>query len=230
MKYCEHCKVKVNTDKKICPLCFNSLKEMNTPNDKELNYANYPNRKVKVENHNLFYKIIIFLCAVSILSSLLIDFVTHKEGNKWWSIYVVLSVGYLYTLFRGAILARTYVIKRLLLQLVVMSILLWGIDVLSDYIGWSLAIVIPCLCTATNITNMIITLINHKSFNDGFSSIMFCLFLGVVPFILQLFDLIKGEDLWAPLASAAFSIVVFLAIVVFAGKAFKEELYKRFHV
>lgn len=231
MKYCEHCKVKVDTDRKICPLCFNSLKNIETTTNTQIsNFHNYPNRKRKMEKYNLFQKIVYFICLLAIFTSLIVDYTTHIDGNRWWSVYVILGVIYIFTLFRGVILARTYVIKRLLLQLFVVSIVLFGIDYMSDYHGWSLAIVIPCVCVANNLVNMIIAAANNRSFNDAFSSIILSLLLGIIPFILQLFDLVKGENLWAPLVSASFSIAMLIALFVFAGKRIKEELTKRLHI
>lgn len=232
MKYCEHCKVKVDTDRKICPLCFNSLKSLsdNINNTKMANFHNYPNRKRKSEKYNLFHKILSFVCLLAIFASLIVDYTTHVEGNRWWSIFVVLGVIYIYTLIRGVILGRAYVIKRLLLQLVVVSIVIFGIDYMSDYHGWSLAIVIPCVCVANNLVNLIIAAANNRNFSDAFSSIIISLLIGIIPFILQIFDLVKGDRLWAPLVSASFSIVLLSAYFVFAGKRIKEELTKRLHV
>lgn len=226
MKWCEHCNVSVNTERKICPLCFNSLKEL----DEKIDYACYPKREKKEKKKNLLYKTVCFICIISILISLIVDFFTHVEGSNWWSLYVVISVFYVFSLFRGTIYTRIYAIKRLIIQEVVVSILLVVINLLSSDIKWALSIVIPCVFLATNSTNMIIMLANKKYFGDNVFPVLLSLLLGCVPFILELCDVITGDKLWAPLTSFCYSIVLCLGIFIFGGKLLKEEFSKRFHV
>lgn len=226
MKWCEQCKLHVNTERKVCPLCFNSLKEEESFND----YQPYPKRKVKKKKPNIAYKIFLFLCIISVLTTSIIDFSTHKDGDIWWSLFVFFGVLYVFTLVRSTILSKIYIIKRLVIQELIISVLLFAIDKLSDGSGWSYTIVIPLVITSTNIANSMIMMINHKHFGDGFIAMLFSLLLGCVPFILQLFNVIEGEGLWAPLVSACFSICVISGIFIFGGKVSKEELEKRFHV
>ena len=67
MKWCEHCKVHVNTDRKVCPLCFNSLKsdassDISIDNKVGNDFKTYPSRKIKKKKKSIAYKIFAFLC------------------------------------------------------------------------------------------------------------------------------------------------------------------------
>ena len=78
MKWCEHCKVHVNTDRKVCPLCFNSLKsdagsDISIDNKVENDFKTYPSRKIKKKKKSIAYKIFAFLCLVSILTTLVFN-------------------------------------------------------------------------------------------------------------------------------------------------------------
>ena len=55
MKWCEHCKVHVDTDRKICPLCFNSLVE---ESKEEKTFDNYPKRITVKKKYNIFYRFV----------------------------------------------------------------------------------------------------------------------------------------------------------------------------
>jgi len=226
MKWCEQCKVHVNTDRKVCPLCFNSLKEEESFDD----YQPYPKRKVKKKKPKIAYKIFLFLCIISVLVTAIINFTTHKEGESWWSLFVFFGVLYVFTLVRSTILSRIYIIKRLVIQELIISLLLFAVDSLAGDLGWSYTIVIPLVIASTNCANAMIMMINHKHFGDGFIAMLFSLLLGCIPFILQLFNIIEGESLWAPLVSACFSVCVLAGIFIFGGRVSKEELEKRFHV
>lgn len=235
MKWCEHCKVHVNTDRKVCPLCFNSLKSdtssgISMDNKVENGFKTYPSRKIKKKKKSIAYKIFAFLCLVSILTTGIINFFTHKEGEIWWSLIVLFGVIYVYTLVRSTILSKIYIIKRLVIQEIIISIVLFAIDKLSGDIGWSYEIVIPLVLISTNMANAMILMINRKHFSDGFISMIGSLFIGFIPFILQLCNVIDGEGLWAPLVSACVSVCILSGIFIFGGRSSKEELEKRFHV
>ena len=230
MKWCEHCKLKINTDRNVCPLCFNSLKEVNDGQVINKDYRAYPSRKDKKRKPRIAYKIFLFLCIISVIVSAIINFTTHKEGGSWWCLYVLFGVLYIFTLVRGTILSKIYIIKRLVIQEIVFSILIYLIDRISGDIGWSIAIVIPAILVSTNMANSMIMMINRKHFGDGFAAMLFSLLLGCIPFILQLFNVITDDNLWAPLVSGCFSVCVFAGIFVFGGRRIKEELHKRLHV
>lgn len=227
MKYCEKCNAKFDTERKTCPLCFYKLDETIGESN---SFANYPPRTHKIEKYHFVIKLFLFLFVISIIVPVIINILTHKEGQIWWSVFIVIGMIYVFTLVRGMFLARTYFIKKLLIQLIAFSILLWAIDMLTGNIGWSLAIVIPWLCIATNITNGMIIAINRRSYSDAFTSIMIALLVGNIPFILQCFNLIKYTPLWSPFVSCCVSLVLFIAIVIFGGKRTKEEFKKRLHI
>ncbi len=227
MKYCEKCNAKFDTDRKTCPLCFYKLDEIN---GEENNFVNYPKRTRKIEKYHFTIKLFLLLFLIATIAPIVVNIVTHKENEVWWSIYTTAGMIYLFTLVKGMFLGRAYFIKKLLIQCIAMSITLWIIDLISGNKGWSLAIVIPWLCIATNITNGMFIAINKRSYSEAFTPVFLSLFIGNIPLILQCFKLIKYEPLWSPIVSASVSLLLFLAILIFGGKRTKEELDKRLHI
>lgn len=227
MKWCEHCKVHVDTDRKICPLCFNSLVE---ESKEEKTFDNYPKRIAVKKKYNIFYRILIFIFLLAISISLLVNFLTYKEGGKWWSLYVVIGVVYVFILIRNTLYARINMTKKLVIQELFISLLVLGVDALSGNKGWALSIVIPSVCMATNITGIIVIICNRKNFGESLMPTFLIMLLGIVPFILQLFNLIKGDHLWAPLSSCALSVAILMGFIIFGGKEIIEELRKRLHI
>ena len=227
MKRCKHCKMNVNTERLTCPLCFNTLDVINETDLEFKLYPHVPNKKGKL---NLFYKIVVFICLMSIITTSIINIFTHQEGEQWWCLYAILSSIYVYYLVRGTILTHTNVIRRIWRQLFTVSIVLFCFDLLSSKERWSLGIVIPMLCTATNLAIMITNLVNHKHFRSGFNSVLLALLLGVVPLIVYIFEPQEVVYMWGPIVSASVSIGIFTGMIVFAGKAMKEELNKRLHL
>lgn len=226
MKWCEHCKVHVDTERKICPLCFNLL----TIETEEEHFSSYPKRKTSEKKTSFWYRLLIFISIVAILASVIVNLATHKDGHTWWSLYVVVGVLYLFSLARGTLYARINVSKKLLFQEIVVSLLLIAIDVLSGNKGWALAIVVPAVCVATNTAFISIVLTNRKNLGDSFIAVFLSIILGCVPFLLQLFGVIKWKVLWAPLSSCGYSGVILLGFLIFGWQEITEELKKRLHI
>lgn len=226
MKYCNECKIKVDTARVTCPLCYASLQ---TISDDESKPA-YPEYIKKKGRSNWFYKSVVFVCILSSLVTTLINIITYNEMSKWWCLYVIPSMVYIYMLVRGAILTHSYVVKRLFVQLVTISIIVWFIDMLSGDIRWAMAYVIPSLAVITNLAIAIISIANRSDYSKGFNSMLLCIVFGIIPFIFQLAGAINIDYLWAPLVSFCVSIAIFLGMFVFAYHATKEELVKRFHL
>lgn len=227
MKKCKQCNVLVDTNRKICPLCFNALEDIGESNN---SFENYPKRTEIKKNKNLIYKMIIFICIIAISVSLLVNFLTHTESSTWWSLYVVCGVVYAFILIKSTIYARINMLKKLLIQELFISLVIVAIDIISGNHGWGLAIVVPGICIATTIASICIILLNKKNFGESFMTTFIIILLGVIPFILQLFGLIKGNTLWAPISSCLFSILILLGFILFFGKEINEELHKRFHI
>lgn len=227
MKRCTHCNIDVNTERLTCPLCFNSLVEKeNSVEDFKL----YPHRPKPKTVKNLFYKVTIFVCLLASLVTLVINALTFKEETGWWCLYVILSCCYVYFLVRGTILAHTNAIRRIWRQLITVSIVLFCFDYLSSEERWSLGIVIPMVCAATNIAIGITIICNHKQFRAGFGSVFVSLIFGFVPLIVYLIKTDLVVYLWGPVVSASVSFAILLGIIIFAGSAVKEELNKRLHL
>lgn len=227
MKRCKHCKMNVNTERVTCPLCFNSLIE---DNKTEMDFKLYPHRPNNKQKLNLFYKIVVFICLVTSLITLIINSLTYNEVSGWWCLYAILSCAYVYYLIRGSILTHTNVIRRIWRQLYTVSLVLFAFDILSGKERWSLGIVIPMICSATNIAIMITNLANHKHFRAGFNSVLLSLLLGVVPLIVYIFKVEEVVYIWGPIVSASVSLTIFLGMIIFASKAMREELNKRLHL
>lgn len=227
MKRCKHCKMNVNSERVTCPLCYNSLIE---DNETKMEFKLYPHRPNTKQKLNLFYKVVVFICILTTLITALINALTYDDVTGWWCLYAILSCAYVYYLIRGTILTHTNVIRRIWRQLLTVSLVLFAFDILSSEVRWSLGIVIPMLCGATNIAIMITNLANHKHFRSGFVSVLLALLLGVIPLIVYIFKVDMVVYLWGPIVSASISLGIFLGMIIFASKPMKEEFNKRLHV
>lgn len=225
MKKCEKCNVYVNTQRKTCPLCFEPLTEMDK---EELEYPVYPDYVPPKRKTNFFIKSMTFLAIASIIITAFINIATYTKETGLWFLYVVASVLYFLVLIRSMILSRSNTAKKILTQMVTLSALVVGIDLISNSSGWSYTYIIPCLSVISTLTIGIILLSKTIRYSDYIVYLLVSLLLGLVPFIFWIFKLVNV--LWPSLMAASFSLVVFIAMVIFADESTKEELKKRFHI
>lgn len=225
MKKCKHCNLFHDTDRKTCPLCFEILEIVD---DKEVINPPYPNPKTPQPRYNVFLRIITFITIIGIFSSVLINAITYRKTPTLWSVIVVLGLLYLWVLLRSTFRSKSNVPMRLVLQMLTLSILTIGIDLVTGFIRWSLNYVIPFLSMASLLSIISLLIGSSVRFGDYLLYLLAAIILGFIPIIVWLFK--QSTVLWPSLAAASLSFVTIIGMIVFADKRTKEELKKRFHI
>jgi len=225
MKQCPKCGVSINTNRKTCPLCYEKLNDL----DKEkLEYTVYPEYRQPKKKTNFFLKSTIFLAITAILITALVNLVTYNEESSWWSFYVLVSMVYFLVLINSSILSRGNPAKKIIVQMITISVLVVMVDFIAHSTGWSYTYVVPFLSLASSVTIGIILLTKSIRYSDYIIYLLSSLFIGLIPFVLWIFKLVP--ILWPSLAAACFSLVIFLAMLVFADREIRDEFKKRFHI
>ena len=225
MKSCSQCKVLVNTERKTCPLCFTLL---NNVDGKEALLVPYPKYQSKPVRYNIFYRVLVFLSIIVTFVCVLVNIFTYKENHNLWSLVVIAGFLYLWILFRSTLRGTGNIPRRLVIQMLTLSSLIYIIDLLSGYEQWSLNFVIPFLSMASLLSVIILLISNTVRFHDYISALFAAIILGFIPFILWIFRIV--ESLWPSLSAASLSFSTIIGMFIFAGTEIKEELKKRFHI
>lgn len=223
MKVCQKCKVNVDTYRKTCPLCGQILHDDENNREYENLYPDYefPNRKV-----NLVMRILLFASISSIGIALMVNILTFS--GSYWSFYVILGVLYAWILLRITIISRKNIADKLLIQLFALSILTYGVELISESSGWALEYVVPFLCIATTIAIVIIIMIKPMRYSDYVSYFLIIFLISWVPLILYFSSVINIA--WPSVTAASFSLMILFGMITFADRATKDELKKRFHI
>jgi len=225
MKQCPKCGINITTNRKTCPLCYEKLNDL----DKEkLEYTVYPEYHQPKKKTNFFVKSTIFLAITAILITALVNIVTYTEESGWWSFYVLVSMVYFLVLIKSSILSHGNPAKKIIVQMITISVLVVTVDFIARSTGWSYTYVVPFLSLASSATIGIILLTKSIRYSDYIIYLLSSLFIGLIPFVLWIFKLVP--ILWPSLAAACFSLVIFLAMLVFADRETRDEFKKRFHI
>lgn len=221
MKYCRHCKVDIREDRDRCTLCENILEEESKGESEEV----FPQIPPFYESR-LALKIMIFISIVAIVVSFGIDMIFPSDIN--WPMLFMFAVISIWGGLVIIIQKRYHIPKKILWQVIIISILAVFWDYQTGWRGWSLDYVIPIACVSA----MIIMYITAKIMNLSIRNYITYAFLdgifGIIPILFIIFDLV--DVVYPSIISIGFSIISLSAIFIFQGKAIKTEMNKRMHI
>lgn len=219
MKKCPKCLVEVKSNRRTCPLCGQMLEGEGTTQ------PTYPSYQPITKQINLMLRIILFITLVAGLTSLLINVLTYVD--TWWAAYVILGLIYMWIVIKSTILSHRNVAKKLLIQMIALSLIVIAVEKISKSSGWALDYVVPSICGLTTIAIIILIMSKKMRYNDYLLYLLTTVLISFVPIILYWSDVVAV--LWPSVTAAGISVVTILGMVIFADKATKDELKKRFH-
>lgn len=224
MKICKKCQVKINTERKTCPLCLGILTSL----DDQVYENQYPKPSFVPEKRNIFIRILSFLTILAILASILINIATYHQTKTLWSLIVIIGIGYFWILLKSTFRRKTNVPLRLVIQMVALSAVTIVIDKVSGNIGWSLNYVIPFLSMASLLSIISLLIGNRVKYSEYLLYLLASVIFGIIPFLLWIFQIVS--ILWPSLSAASLSVATLIGMIVFADVETKEEIKKRFHI
>ena len=221
MKYCRHCKVYIRQKRDKCTLCENIL-------EKELKGENqevFPEIPPFYESH-LALRIMIFISIVALVVSFGIDMIFPSHIN--WPVLFMLAVISIWIGLIIIIQKRYHIPKKIVWQVVIISILAVFWDYKTGWRGWSLDYVIPIACVSATIIMYITAKIMHLSNKDYITYILLNGIFGIIPAIFIIFD--QVNVIYPSIISIGFSLISLSAIFIFEGAEIKAEISKRMHI
>jgi len=225
MKKCHKCNVLVDTERKTCPLCFEILK---LTDDESVSASPYPKPENTIVVRSIFLRVMSFLTIIGVIGAVAVNFVTFKLNPTYWSLIVVMAVGYFWILIKSTFRGNGNVPMRLVVQMIALSILTYSIDRIAGYGGWSINYVIPFLSILSILAINFILIGNGFKYNDYLLYLFAAFVLGFIPSILWVFN--RVDLLWPSLSAVSFSFSTIVGMLIFADRETKEELKKRFHI
>lgn len=220
MRYCSHCRAKIENDIERCPIC-----DMETAKLDDSFEISYPYVKSSFTK-GLLIKLITFT-AVVILG---ISFLVHHlvpTGNKW-AFITAAAVIYAWVSAINVLRYTPNPASIVLCQLFSVSGLAFSIDWLTGYFKWSVNYVIPFLIMAAAVTTTLMIVIHPVKYRAYTVYQLIIAVMGLLAVILWIFGFSEVE--WPATAAAFTSALCFFAVLFFYRRKTENELKKRFHV
>lgn len=219
MLYCENCNVHLSGKYMRCPLCKGTL-----TGEADGAETSFPVIPLHID-HALLMRLSfgsLVIAAVSIAVNLIFP------SRGWWALFVVFGIVSFWISLSLVLKKNKNIPKTVLWQVGALSLLAYIWDYFTGFRGWSLNFVLPILCTSAMVTMSVIAKIKKLDIqNYIFYLVIDCVF-GILSFTL----LVIGRTTETiPSAICFVSTIVFLAaLLIFQGKALRDEIQRRFHL
>ena len=116
----------------------------------------------------------------------------------------------------------------------VLSALIVVTDWFNGYTGYSLDLVVPILCCAALVCNFIFAFLRSRFTANALVYLLMNIGIGVLPYLLLFFRIDYSGRLDAHslpwVICLIVSVITFLGLVIFRGRALKNEIVKRLHM
>ena len=225
MKTCPHCHIRVGGDTGYCPLCQNRLTgEQGTPW--------FPPTAPRIHRASLFYKVVAFVVLTLTVIAGAVDFLLVDDPHLHFSLLMLVWGLASLAVLRVLLLCRYYWPRLVFNLLLLVSALIVFTDLFTGYTGYSLDLVVPILCSVTLVCNFIFAFPHSRFTANALVYLLMNIGIGLLPYIL-LFLRLDGGKLDAHsipwVICLILSIITFLGLVIFRGRALKSEIEKRLH-
>lgn len=222
MQYCNHCNVSIRNPKEQCPLCGNKLAPLEDDVEKKMIFPSIPSY---LKSH-MTLRILILVSIILVVLSFSIYAVFPASMN--WPLLLTFGLVSIWFDLIFLVQKRFHIPKKIVWQVVILSLLSIFWDWKIGWIGWSITYVIPTLCLVAMIIMYSIAIIMKLSTRDYITYVFINALFGIIPIIFILFELV--EVTYPSIISIAVSVIFLAAIFTLQGKSIISELDKRMHM
>ncbi|MDD4298792.1 MAG: DUF6320 domain-containing protein [Bacilli bacterium] len=221
MRYCNKCKVVIENNLSNCPLC-----KQRTIKRSNIAEKDFPIQRIMKEDLiKKIMRILVFLFIILIGTNIVLN--VAFSFNFIWAPYSIVVLFYAYLLMKAAIKSYKNVGTIVMINVYMLSIIGFILDLILGYAGWSIDFLIPILISAGIIVLVIFILIKPANLLTYFMHMLIIALFGITLLILLWADIVTERR--PSIITAAVSLIVIIGMFMFGDKKVKNEFAKRFH-
>ena len=227
MKYCTKCKVYVGDESDWCPLCQNRLKKADKSPEYESSTKDgiFPKLTDPGEVYHLCIRILLMISVVVVVAAAVVNYFVRSKGA--WSLIVLAAIVCGWIVAAITMRKRKSILKTILWQMVLISVIcvLW--DVGTHWRGWSVDFVLPILYMVVMVTIFILNKVLKLQAQDYLIYGLMAGLFALIPLIFLLTGCVRHT---LPSVLCLAVSVLFLAVLfIFHGAQMIDELKRRSH-
>lgn len=205
----------------FCPLCQNELRP-----EGEVEENIYPRQVQQRFNNHTVLKVSGFISLV--ISIICVFFNIVIPSQSWWSLIVILCLGFVWMSLGTAIRKHRNIVKYLMYQTLIISIFLVALDYATGRHGWAMTIVVPTILTVAMLLMYVVSKMLHLQVGDYMIYLLLDALFGIIPLIFLLMGQVFSNI--PSFICLLTSIISVLGLIIFEGKNMMSELKRRLHV
>ena len=220
MKYCKTCRVHYDSDLEHCLLCNGELEH----SDDKKSIFKFP-EMTKKSSSRFLIRFFIYLNIIAAIVSIYFDYANGLPLS--WSLVVTVTTLYaiaMYIVLAIPTIWTSKLVKTIILT--VLAVILIGLSI-RDY-SWAIDVVFPFAIMSNILLLSILIVFNKKKWYDYFSSLIIITIIGLVPGILNIFNVTVVQ--WPSMVCFFYAIFTVLGIIFLPSKSSREEFKRRFHI
>lgn len=221
MSKCRNCKVEIRDNTTVCPLCHCVVEKDGTEYEER-----YPDVGIREKRFALLIRIYVFLAVAVEALLVFINFNFHK--GIWWSLISAGVFAYIYLVMKIGIQNDAGYRTKMVLLTVLAILLIYMIDRVAGYRGWSLNYVLPSGVIMLNAAILLLMIFNWRNWPSYLLFQLFCILCSLLPLFLWREGYITKPFLSE--IALAVSVLLFLGTFIIGGGKARAELKRRFHV
>ena len=221
MKYCVRCKVIIENKAEHCPLCHKNVIKKGKPPEWDFPYQ----KNIKNNLNKYIIRVLAFLYIALIGLNVVLNLAfSHK---KIWAPFSIIILLYIYLIVKTAIISYRNIGTIVVLNVYMLSLVGFILDLILGYSGWSIDYLMPILILAGIISLIVLTFIKPFFFENYFIYMLTITFFGIIQLVFLLTGLVNYKVI--SVITFFVSLLTVIGMFVFGDKKAINEFIKRFH-
>jgi hypothetical protein len=186
----------------------------------------YPNARVAVKKFRFVGNIILFLSILT--ETVIIGINVMYDLGYWWCLVAGLVLIYVNVAIRLALIGSAGYRFKVVSLVIFANIVLFGIDYLTGFNGWSLNYVLPSGILLLDVCILIVMAVNFRNWQSYMMQQLLVIIISVIPVALLVAGIVNVP--YFAIAAMAVSVFIFLGTLIIGDDRARTELKRRFHI
>lgn len=235
MAKCIRCKLNINDDTMMCPLCNGVLvrdeaefaaAEKNSDGTYVSRSVSYPDVAPALRRMQMAVRIAIFSAVIVAVVAMVVNYYTYK--GIMWSLIVALGLAYGCFTLLYSFSTRRSLQRIILVQALLALVSMVALDYLTGHQGWAVKFAIPIALMVIPAGVVVLMIINVESWQSYIMTEITCTVISVIMLILAIFKVINSTILI--LIATGVSGAIMAGTILFGSRLVADEIKRRFRV
>ena len=227
LRRCPRCHVKLIDDAIECPLCRGVVDADEDRNMEEASMSvTYPDISYSIRTIRLIIRIVLFCALTTEVTALIVNYFTFN--GIYWSLIVGAGLLYGCATLLHSVKERKSMQRIIQVQLYFSLILVFAIDYLLGFKGWSLSYAFPIALVGVDIAMVVLMIVRIDGWQSFIMTEIVIFVFSIILFVLNMMGKINGFIF--SLMATVITGLILVGTIMFGQKMVSNEIKRRFMI